>query len=91
MRELEQCVHSVMVHGEYHPVAATREAEPDLTRALSHSDLSADDLVSRYCAVVHARTGSYRETGRLLGLDRRTVAARVERERRRLRADRLGR
>lgn len=91
MRELEQCVHSVLVRGEYQPVASQREAEPALTRVLDQCTLSAEQLVARYCAVVHGRTGSYRETGRLLGLDRRTVAAKVARERRRARADRPGR
>jgi DNA-binding NtrC family response regulator len=79
MRELEQCVRSLVVHGAYQPLAAVagRGSSDDLSRRLGESRLRADELVTLYCAVVHQRTGSFSETGRLLGLDRRTVAARV--------------
>ena len=43
--------------------------------------LSADELLDRYCAAVYQQTDSYVETGRRLGLDRRTVKERVERGR----------
>ena len=38
----------------------------------------ADDLLSRYVTIVYSRTGSYEETARRLGLDRRTVKAKVD-------------
>jgi hypothetical protein len=41
--------------------------------------LSADDLLTRYVTIVYSRTGSYEETARRLGLDRRTVKAKVDR------------
>ena len=34
--------------------------------------------MQRYCRLVFARTGSYVETARRLGLDRRTVKERVD-------------
>jgi DNA-binding CsgD family transcriptional regulator len=34
--------------------------------------------LSRYVTVVYSRTGSYEETARRLGLDRRTVKAKVD-------------
>ena len=40
--------------------------------------LTADELVGRYVTVVYSRTGSYEETARRLGLDRRTVKAKVD-------------
>jgi hypothetical protein len=40
--------------------------------------LTAEQLLCRYCAMVYRRTGSYEETARLLGLDRRTVKAKVD-------------
>jgi hypothetical protein len=40
--------------------------------------LSADELLRRYCTLVYAETGSYQETGRRLGLDRRTVKDKVD-------------
>ena len=39
--------------------------------------LTVDQLVQRYCALVHAQTRSYRETARRLGIDRRTVMAKI--------------
>jgi DNA-directed RNA polymerase specialized sigma24 family protein len=42
------------------------------------SQLDADQLLDRYCALVYGETGSYAEAGRRLGLDRRTVKARVD-------------
>ena len=84
MRELEQCVRSVLVHGRYRPLAAAGEQgrPAELARCLAASDLTADELTTLYCAVVHERTGSFSATGRALGLDRRTVAARVAAARR---------
>ena len=43
-------------------------------------ELSADDLMRRYCTHVYARVGSYEEAARRLGLDRRTVKARIDSE-----------
>jgi DNA-binding CsgD family transcriptional regulator len=40
--------------------------------------LSADELLSRYVTLVYSRTGSYEETARRLGLDRRTVKAKID-------------
>ena len=40
--------------------------------------LTADELVARYVTIVYSRTGSYEETARRLGLDRRTVKAKVD-------------
>ena len=40
--------------------------------------LTAEDLLSRYCTVVYSRTGSYEETARRLGIDRRTVKSKID-------------
>lgn len=42
--------------------------------------LSADALLSRYITMVYAQTRSYVTTAQRLGIDRRTVKARVDRE-----------
>jgi len=77
VRELEQCVRSILVRGEYIPV--DRPAQPvTLAESLEAGDLTADALVALYCSQVYAQTGSYEETGRRLGLDRRTVKAKVQ-------------
>jgi transcriptional regulator with GAF, ATPase, and Fis domain len=78
VRELEQCVRNVLVRGEYHP-QGRRIASPvkALEAALRTGSLSAEQLVTRYAGLVYTQTGSYVETARRLGLDRRTVAKHV--------------
>ncbi len=79
VRELEQCVRSVLVRGRYTPpeVPASSDDWPTVFR---DGSLSADELLRRYCTSVYARVGSYEETARRLGLDRRTVKARIDPE-----------
>jgi DNA-binding NtrC family response regulator len=79
VRELEQCVRSVLVHGDYAPPRGSR-AGSDLAAVLAAGELSAEDLMRRYCTVVYAKTGSYEEAARRLGLDRRTVKAKIDAE-----------
>ena len=78
VRELEQCVRNVLVRGEYRP-QGRRTAAPGtaLGMDLAAGSLTADELLTRYVKLVHATTGSYVETARRLGIDRRTVARRV--------------
>jgi DNA-binding NtrC family response regulator len=79
VRELEQCVRNVMIRGEYHPPSLARdEAGDHLFEAMREGSLSADDLLRHYCTRVFLRTGSYLETARRLGIDRRTVRAKVD-------------
>jgi transcriptional regulator with GAF, ATPase, and Fis domain len=78
VRELEQCVRNVLVRGEYHPEPV--RSSGDLGSELERGELSAEDLLRRYCTLVYARTGSYEEAARRLGLDRRTVKAKVDLE-----------
>jgi DNA-binding NtrC family response regulator len=79
VRELEQCVRNVMIRGEYRPPAASgRSAPRRLTEDVLAGALTAEELLRRYCTLVYAQTGSYLETGRRLGLDRRTVREKVD-------------
>jgi hypothetical protein len=78
VRELEQCVRNVLVRGHYHPAEFPRG--DDVAALLRSGELSADALLRRYCTEVYARTGSYEEAGRRLGLDRRTVKAKLDPE-----------
>ena len=78
VRELEQCVRNVLVRGEYHPLdLAPSAADSTWIDAVQAGALTADELLTGYCALVYAETTSYQETARRLGLDRRTVRARV--------------
>jgi hypothetical protein len=81
VRELEQCVRNVLVRGAYVPPRAPRVSRDDLASVLAEGGISADELLRRYCTEVYARVGSYEETARRLGLDRRTVKAKIDPER----------
>ncbi len=80
-RELEQCVKNVLIRRNYRPSgnAADNRLE-ELVADLRAGKLTADDLLTRYVTLVYSRTGSYEETARRLGLDRRTVKAKVDRD-----------
>lgn len=76
-RELEQCVRNILVRKEYRQAAtAVQNADGILSGALA-GKLTLSELLSRYCTLVYAQTRSYEETARRLGIDRRTVKARV--------------
>ena len=92
-RELEQCVRNVLVRKCYAPAGArssdcqslpstfdlsTGNGAADLAAAVAAGSLSADELLTRYTAHVHRRLGTFEATARQLGVDRRTVKARVE-------------
>jgi transcriptional regulator with PAS, ATPase and Fis domain len=78
VRELEQCVRNVLVRKRYRPALRTAQRST-LDQALLDSRLGSEALLDRYCALVYRETQSYVETGRRLGLDRRTVKERAER------------
>jgi transcriptional regulator with AAA-type ATPase domain len=81
VRELEQCVRSVLIRREYQPARRAPDATArDLFGAAEAGTLSAEELLRRYCTLVYAQTGSYEAAARRLGLDRRTVKAKVDRE-----------
>lgn len=78
-RELEQCVRSVMVRREYHPLHPTHvTAGSELSREIEAGALTAEQLLGRYCRLLYERTGSYEHAARRLGLDRRTVKAKID-------------
>jgi DNA-binding NtrC family response regulator len=79
VRELEQCVRNVLIRSEYRPqVSAPATGLEALADAVRAGTLTADELLSRYCSLVFSQTGSYQETARRLGLDRRTVKSKVD-------------
>jgi len=78
VRELEQCVRNILVRKRYRP-AQRGPLRGDLDQALLDSQLSSEALLDRYAALVYRETQNYVETGRRLGLDRRTVKERADR------------
>lgn len=83
-RELEQCVKNVLIRRNYRPAGASPGRDADALEQFAldirAGNLTADALLTRYVTLVYSRTRSYEETGRRLGLDRRTVKAKVDRE-----------
>jgi transcriptional regulator with AAA-type ATPase domain len=78
-RELEQCVRNVIIRRSYQPLAqAAVGNDDDFFARFRAGQLSADEVLSRYAARVYQLTGSYEEAARKMGLDRRTVKAKVE-------------
>jgi Sigma-54 interaction domain len=78
VRELAQHVRAVLVHGALDAGALEPEApEGDWLDDARAGRLSADELLTRYVRHVHARVGTYDGTAKQIGLDRRTVKARV--------------
>jgi transcriptional regulator with AAA-type ATPase domain len=83
VRELEQCVRNILVRREYRPARprggdGRRDAFDELAERMRAHAISADELVARYCALVHGQSAGYQDTARKVGLDRRTVRAKVE-------------
>ena len=78
-RELEQCVKNVLIRRNYRP-ARTAAEDPleEFAQDARAGRLSAEELLRRYVTIAYSRTGSYEETARQLGLDRRTVKSKVD-------------
>jgi hypothetical protein len=79
VRELGQCLRNVLLRREYHPggeVAAGGRAA--LAAEVEAGRLTLQQLARRYTTLVYARSGSYLEAARRLGLDRRTVRSYVD-------------
>jgi DNA-binding NtrC family response regulator len=78
-RELEQCVRNVIIRRSYKPLTeAASGGEDAFLGRFRAGELTADELLARYAAQVYRLTGSYEEAARRMGLDRRTVKAKVE-------------
>ncbi len=78
-RELEQCVRNVLVRSEYRPaVVPAREDGSALWEGVLEGNITVEELTRRYCTLVYARTGKFEETSRRLGIDRRTIKARID-------------
>jgi transcriptional regulator with AAA-type ATPase domain len=77
-RELEQCVRNVIIRRSYQPLKETAAADDRFSARFRAGGLTADELLAHYAARVYGLTGSYEEAARRMGLDRRTVKAKVE-------------
>ncbi|MES2570157.1 MAG: sigma 54-interacting transcriptional regulator [Verrucomicrobiota bacterium] len=75
VRELEQAVRRIILTRRY--PGETSEVPPDdvtqLNAGVSAGSLNAEELLSRYCALLYSRCGNLEEVARRTDLDRRTV------------------
>ncbi len=74
-RELDQCVKNVLIRRDYRP---SLPAKDKFREDFEAGRMTADEMLSRYATIVYRQTGSYEETARRLGIDRRTVKARIK-------------
>jgi transcriptional regulator with AAA-type ATPase domain len=75
VRELEQAVRRVLLTGSYRPERASAEkgdAEERLVARLREGQLSADELLAGYSALLYERLGSYAAVAERTKLDPRT-------------------
>ena len=93
VRELEQCLRNVMIRRCYQPLGGGSRDGPSqrgpqeriegrelegLAAELDQVSLTADQLLNLYCTLAYRRLGSYQQAAQDLGLDRRTLRARVD-------------
>ena len=79
VRELEQAVRRIILTGHYQGDRASRpqSSEEGFIESVRAGALNADELVGKYCAMLHARRPNYSEVASRAGLDRRTVRKHV--------------
>lgn len=79
-RELEQCVRSVMLRGLYEPatVMLAGDARQRIADGVVSGAFTADDLLRNYTTLLYARSRNYSQVAEKLGIDRRTVRAKVD-------------
>ena len=85
IRELEQCVRSFLIREEYVPLNLEKRAAasgdfPTWLHPVVGGELSAEELLSRYCTFIYSKRGSYEQTAQILKLDRRTVKAKIDQD-----------
>jgi transcriptional regulator with GAF, ATPase, and Fis domain len=75
VRELEQAVRRILLTGRYtsHLGSTAVNREREFSDLASSGQLSAKDLLGRYCAMLYRQLGTYAEVAARTGLDRRTA------------------
>ena len=78
VRELEQAIRRVMISGTYQgDTSKELDEHAALSDAVEAGNLSAKELVEKYCRDLYATYGNYGEVARRTGLDWRTVKKNV--------------
>lgn len=91
IRELEQYIRNIMIHGQYVPSSVFSQScssrlpprsEKSNSQAIADQmqtlSLTAEELLQCYCKLAYQQTKSFEKAAKRLQLDRRTVRAKVE-------------
>ena len=80
VRELEQAVRRILLTGRYAAEVGLppQDEEATLAQTLRSGDLTAAELLTRYCTMLYRRLGTYAEVAKRTGLDPRTARKYVE-------------
>lgn len=82
VRELEQAIRRIMIAGTYEGDDTSGHAdEVELSQAVEAGNLTAKELIEKYCCDLYDVYGNYGEVARRTGLDWRTVKKNVRRMR----------
>ncbi len=71
---------NVLIRGSNAPAAvrASGDERGTISQAVCDGTYTADELLVVYCTIVYAQERSYEGAARRLGLDRRTVKAKID-------------
>lgn len=78
VRELEQVIRRIIINGQYEAGISTGASENDWLRQISNGELTAQELLARYCVMLYQRHGTYEEVAVRTALDRRTAKKYVD-------------
>jgi len=75
VRELEQCVRRILLKQQYRGdnILSAADTTNTFNELLLRGGFTAQQLLSRYCALLYERLGTYESVAKQTGLDRRTV------------------
>jgi DNA-binding NtrC family response regulator len=79
VRELEQAIRRIMLTGTYEGDTVEIKEEVAVEKAIEAGNLTAKELVEKYCRDLYDTYGNYGEVARRTGLDWRTVKKNVTR------------
>jgi len=85
IRELEQCIRNLLIHRNYSPSTIRRTTDdngplPEFLNAIARGQLTRDELLGRYFALVLTQANTLEQAATRLGVDRRTLNRQVDQQ-----------